>query len=108
MDRRHFLVAWPAIVAACATPAPIGRADLLEFLKEGRTSRDEIYLMLGPPAREFERGRIVSWHLARDELGYALIDSSARGWHGVRYELIVVFDADNVVQRHSTVEIRAP
>jgi hypothetical protein len=108
MDRRDFLLVSPILVAACATPGPKGRADLLEFLNDGRTTRDETYLKLGPPAREFEQGRIVSWHLARDESGYIPIHAAARGWYGVRYELVVVFGADNVVQRHSMVEMRAP
>jgi hypothetical protein len=108
MDRRHFLMGCPMLVAACATPGPRGRSDLLDFLKDGRSSRDALYLRLGPPVREFEQGRIVSWHLARDDFGYFVVSFSARDWYGVRFELVVVFGPDNIVQRHSMVEVRAP
>ena len=94
-------------LVACTTPGPKGRADLLDFLEDGRISRDAVYLKLGAPAREFDQGRIVSWYLARDESGYIVLAPAARLPFGARYELVVVFGADDVVQRHSVVEIRA-
>jgi hypothetical protein len=86
----------------------MGRADLLDFLQDGRSSREDVYLKFGPPAREFEKGRIVSWRLGKDEAGYLLVSSAGAGWYGARYELVVVFAANDIVQRHSIVEIRAP
>ena len=108
MRRRRFVLAFPLLVVACATQPMQGRADLLGFLQDGKSTREDLYLKLGPPSREFEKGRIVSWRLSKDEAGYFLVSSAATGWYGARYELVVVFTTDNVVQRHSLVEIRAP
>jgi hypothetical protein len=109
MRRRDLLLASAALlVAACATQPSKGRRDLFAFLQDGRSTRDIVYLQLGAPAREFESGRIASWRIGEDETGYFLVPSSASGWRGVRYELVVVFATDNIVQRHSIVEIRPP
>jgi len=72
-----------------------------------RAKTSEVYLKRGPRAREFETGRIVSWRLGKEEAGYLLVSSAAAGWLGARYELVVVFAANDTVQRHPLVEVRA-
>jgi hypothetical protein len=94
-------------LAGCATQPPRGQGNLLEFLRDGETSRTDVYLKLGTPSRTYETNRIASWRLDKDEAGYFLVSSSS-GWRGTRYELVVVFGTDDVVKRHSLVEIRSP
>lgn len=96
------------LLAACATETPLpGRPDLLDFLVDGQTPATEVYLRLGPPAARFEDGSIATWRLDQDATGYRLV-SSQGGWQGVRYELVVVFSAARVVERHSLVAVRSP
>jgi len=89
MHRRHCLLTAPLLIVACATPPPKGRADLLDFLHDGRSTREDVYLKRGPRACEIETGRLVSWRLAKDEAGCLLVSSAAAGWLGARYELVV-------------------
>jgi len=107
--RTRLVVALAMLAAVgCATHPPVGRADLLEFLHDGTTSRADVILKLGPPNRTFENNRIASWRLAKDEAGYFLVAPTPTGWYGARYELVVVFTANDVMEQHSLVEIRAP
>lgn len=107
--RSVLLLLTAMLVASCATTPPppaYGQPDLLGFLQDGRTTRADAYLKLGPPGREFENGRIASWRLDRDAGGYFLVSSGRTGWRGARYELVVIFGEDGVAQRHSLVEVR--
>lgn len=99
-------VAAAALASACATePPPKGRGDLLAFIVDGQTPADDVYLRLGMPARTYEGGRIATWRLARDTAGLYLVAAHQEGWLGVRYELVVEFSAERIVQRHSLVEV---
>ena len=53
----------------CAT-TPIGRSDLLDFIKEGSTTREDILLKLGDPSGMYEGSRIITYRLSRDEGGF--------------------------------------
>jgi hypothetical protein len=107
--RSALLLVVVIFVASCATTPPppaFGQPDLLGFLQDGRTTRADAYLKLGPPGREFESGRIATWRLDQDAGGYFLVSSGRAGWRGARYELVVIFGEDGVAQRHSLVEVR--
>jgi hypothetical protein len=95
-----------AIATACAT-APVGRADLLDFLVDGRTTRREVYLKLGPPSQVYEAERIVSFRLRKDEGGYVLLGTQP-WWRDVNYALMIAFDAKDIVRQHTLVTIHAP
>ena len=62
-------IAW--ILAGCAS-LPAGDPTLLEFLKPGDTTRDQIVARLGVPTSQFEQGRIVIYPLGSRRGGYAL------------------------------------
>jgi hypothetical protein len=94
------------VLAGCAT-APVGRQDLLDFLADGVTRREDVQLKLGEPSGQYEEARIVAYRLSRDEAGYILV-GHRNDWHGVQYNLMLVFDAEGVLRRHSIVEVRAP
>lgn len=91
---------------ACAT-TPMGREDLLDFLKDGKTRREDVQLQLGEPSAQYEESRILAYRLSKDEAGYVLV-GHRDNWLGVQYNLMLEFDADGVLRRHSLVAIRSP
>lgn len=94
-----------ALLSACATP-PNGRSDLLDFLADGRTQREEVILRLGDPAAQYEGNRIQTWRLAKDDGGYFLAGGPRSDWSAAPYSLVLVFDASGVLERHSLVQVR--
>lgn len=94
------------LLAACASQ-PIGHKDMLDFLSDGTTRREEVQLKLGEPSAQYESSRMLAYRLGEDQGGYVLI-GRGDNWRGVRYSLILLFDADGVLRRHSLVEVRPP
>jgi len=88
-------------LAACASQPPIGQADLLAFLKSGETMRGEVNAKLGSPDAEYARGRILTFWLAADEAGYYRRTPACGS--GERFSLVLVFDKDDLLLRHSLV-----
>lgn len=103
---RLLAVSLVIVLAACATK-PAGQRDLLDFIKEGTTLRQDAHVKLGEPSAQYESGRIHAYRLGKGMSGYYVI-APAKGWDGVRYSLILVFDHNGVLSRHSLVEVRAP
>jgi hypothetical protein len=99
-----------ALTACATTPPPAGRRDLLDVVQAG-APRAEIVLRLGPPFATFEGERIMAWSIGEDAGGY-LVSSTTRAPGGsrpfARHELVVVFDADGRVVKHSLVEVHKP
>ena len=93
-------------IASCSA-VPVGRQDLLDFLVDGATRRQEVLARLGPPSAHFESSRILAYRLASSDGGY-LLAASGGSWAGTHFNLMLVFDPDGVLQRHSLVQIRAP
>lgn len=94
-------------LAGCAATTPIGRADLLDFVVDGRTTREQAYLELGEPSGIYEDGLILTYRLDEDEAGYFPIERGI-GFMGIRYNLVLVFADDGVLKRHSLVPIKVP
>jgi hypothetical protein len=111
MVARAWLAAFAATLTACAsTPPPVGTGDLLDVVKPG-VPRTEIVLKLGPPFATFEGERIMAWTIGQDAGGYFVGASSNRPnvpHPFARYELVVVFDADGKLAKHSLVEVHKP
>ena len=102
------------LLAACASE-PVGHKDLLDFLSDGATRREDVQLKLGEPIARYESDRILAYRLSVDEAGYVLVKprnlqvhNLINDWKGVRYSLILVFDQNGVLRRHSLVEVHAP
>jgi hypothetical protein len=94
------------LLAACASE-PVGHKDLLDFLNDGVTRREDVQLKLGVPSAQYEGSRILAYRLRKDAGGYILVERRD-DWYMVRYDLILVFDGDGVLRRHSIVEVRSP
>jgi hypothetical protein len=95
-----------ALVSACAT-TPLGRADLLDFIEDGKTSREQTYLSLGEPTSLYEEGRILCFRLGQDGGGYFVV-GKGWGWAGIKTSLIMAFDDEGVLSRHSLVQVKGP
>lgn len=90
----------------CST-APIGRGDLLDFLKDGASTKEDIFLQLGDPNATYEDSRILTYRLSRDEKGW-VVHGNATNWFGITANLVLVFDDQGVLRRHSLVQVRTP
>ena len=95
-----------AFVAGCATPAiPGASRELLKFIEIGHTTREEVLLKLGQPSAAFEQEKILTYRVGEDlKQGYYLVSPKAvLPWQAVRYSLVLVFDANGVLQRQNLV-----
>lgn len=108
------------IVAGCATVAiPGADLHLLQFLQSGQTTRREVVLKLGQPSATFEQERILTYRLGHDpKQGYYVVSStrvlSSQGnlymvpefsWEVARYSLVLIFDANGVLEKQSLVPV---
>ena len=101
------------LLAGCATTEPLkGRADLLEFLANGRTTRAETLLHLGQPSGRFEQERILTYRLAVESKhhGYYVVERETQPtgwstWSRAKYSLVLVFDEGGLLREHSLVEV---
>jgi hypothetical protein len=99
------LAAVLAIVSlvSCASPPPPAQdliaSGALGFLSDGVTTREQATLRLGLPARTFEGDRILVYRMGWGEDGQ-LRSGNMTG----SYDLVLVFDASDVLVRHALVE----
>jgi hypothetical protein len=103
------------VVAGCATARPDARADLLNFICNGQTTKTEVLIKLGQPSATFESENIFTYRLGFDahnngyyvmERGlYARVYPDYTTWEAIKYSLVLVFDGHNVLREHSLVEV---
>ena len=97
----------------CATaPASRGRADLLNFLADGKTTREETVAALGQPSGRFEGGRILTYRLGYDpkNSGYYTVERETTGygwpkWAKASYSLVLIFPDAGVLREHALVKV---
>ena len=84
----------------------------LSFLKDGKTPKAEALSRLGTPSAQFEGRRILTYRL---DGKYEVVVSDYKAhsvgeilseWKRAQYSLVLVFDADKILQRHSLVRVR--
>jgi hypothetical protein len=107
-----------ALLASCATPKvqplpaeQVIRSDLLSFIRDGATTREEVLLKLGRPSAEFEGQRILTYQIRIDKEGTAHVFWPRRseqnavllGWDTDIHSLVLVFGRSGVLERHSLV-----
>ena len=87
----------------------------LPFIKDGKTTKEEVLLKLGMPSAQFEGERILIYKMMFDEKeGFKVAsryismawDSRFSQWGIPEYHLVLVFDKRNVLQRHSLLFIK--
>lgn len=103
-----------SLLTGCATTESLrGRADLLDFLADGKTTREEVVLKLGQPSAQFQHENILTYRLNIEPKnhGYYVVGREAptefgwSTWSGVKYSLVLVFDEAGVLRKHSLVEV---
>ncbi len=97
------------LVTSCATNRyPPGDATLLSFLTDGTTTRDDAMLRLGQPSATFQSEHILTYRLGyHEESGYFVeTPSTISQWNYVRYSLVLVFDANGTLLKHSLVTVQ--
>ena len=96
------------LVGCATTPQPLkGSPDLLSFLTDGRTTKQETIVKLGEPSGQFGHGKILTYRLSKF---YAVVprETTPSGWpvwQMGRLSLVLVFDDENVLDRHSLVKV---
>jgi hypothetical protein len=108
------------VVTSCATPhiqtadtQLLFKSDLLGFIQDGITTREEVALKLGIPSAQFEGEKILMYQLRLDRAGkWHLVSpqiseyTGFREWKEGTYSLVLVFGGDGVLQKHSLVEAK--
>jgi hypothetical protein len=69
------------------------------FIQDGTTTKQEVLDRLGPARSEYESGRILIYHVYLQDDGRMTLDKK-----GTCHACVLVFDADNVLERHSLVK----
>jgi len=89
-----------------------GRADLLNFLADGKTTKEEVLVQLGQPSGKFEQEKILTYQLGYESgnNGYYVVERESSWnnepvWLNTQYSLVLVFDGQNILRRHSLVEV---
>ena len=94
------------LLIGCATTGILTDKNLLDFLEDGQTTKVAVVLKLGQPSGSFEKEKIITYKIGSDDnKGYYLIDRPT-GWGGIKYSLVLIFDDNNVLQKHSLVQVR--
>lgn len=96
-------------LSGCATE-PIHGADphLLDFLKDGATTRDEVVLALGQPSATLQQEHIVTYRVGEDsdKRLFIVTPRVASPWTYVNYSLVLVFDGAGTLQKHNLVPVQ--
>jgi len=114
------LLALIIMVASCATPhiqttdpQLLFNSELLGFIQDGITTREEVVLKLGVPSAQFEGEKILMYQLRVDQAGkWHLVapqinaTKGLREWREKTCSLVVVFGGDGVLRKHSLVEAK--
>ena len=105
------------LATGCATPKvqPVDpqlvfKSDLLGFLHDSVTTREEVILKLGIPSAQVEGERILMYQLKADENGkWHLtaprwnVNTGLRTWSEGTCSLVLVFGENGVLRKHSLV-----
>lgn len=99
------------------------RQKWLPFLQEGSTTKEDVLLELGIPSAQFQGDRILAYRLTDVECqvysfrhcekeGLVTIDmlgpEESSGWRAAWYNLILVFDENDVLKKLSLIGVRRP
>jgi len=102
-----FLVAITLFISGCAsTGKSPGNPQLISFLQDGQTSRQEILRRLGCPTLTMEDESILFFRLGENRGGYFIRELDKERWAGVRYSLVLILDDAGVLKQHSLVNVR--
>lgn len=93
-------------VSACAAEHPKGQADLLAFLHDGATTKEEVKSKLGY-ASIWLNGSLWTYRLGQGTDGLYL-SPHWKYWTDTRYSLVLEFGPDGILRRHGLVNVERP
>ncbi len=99
------------LLTGCASTQVTGRAVVLDFLSDGKTTRQDVIASLGQPSARFEVEKILTYRLGGKPRNHGLfvVEREAVGawpsWTRAKYSLVLVFDDAGVLSKHSLVEV---
>jgi len=108
----------PLLVGCATSPLAEKTAEksaektFLESLEDGKTSKQMVILKLGQPSATFEGERILTYRIGKDDYGFFVLDRLTGefvrnvSWTGTKFSLVLIFDENNVLQKHSMVPVR--
>jgi hypothetical protein len=115
---KFFVYALLLLMAGCASSfSRQANKTLLDFLEDGKTTKEEVvFSRLGAPYSTFEGERIISYRLGKITEGYFvlghIIEAKMQkdptlyiGISGI-FSLVLIFDENNVLQKHALVQIQ--
>ena len=101
------------LILGCATSSPVGPVPdkgLLDFLEDGRTTKQMVFEKLGQPSRTYENGRILTYRIGNEEgKGYYIEGAGASGQSSFKKSnrsLVLIFNDKGILVRHSLVNVR--
>ena len=103
-----FVTMLAGLLVGCATTVTLpADPHLLDFLRDGQSTKETVVLKLGQPSAVLESGRILTYRVGQEkDRGYFLREASATNWCELKFSLVLMFDPSEVLERHSLVEVR--
>lgn len=103
-----------SLLLGCASASERGDVSLLDFLSDGVTTRRAVILKLGEAAGVYDGEKFLTYRLgSRKNEGYVLLfppgEYSGQWldyWAETQYSLVLVFDKNGILKKHSLVWIR--
>ena len=106
------------VATGCATPRVqpadpqlLFKSELLAFIQDGVTTREEVVLKLGVPSAQFEEEKILMYQLHVDKAGkwhltapQVSATTGFRQWQPGTCSLVLVFGGNGILRKHSLVE----
>ena len=106
------------LVIGCATPTLqpadpqlLFKSDMLSFIRDGVTTREEVVIKLGIPSAQIEGDKILMFQLQADKEGKWHLTTpqwnattGLRTWTEGTCSLVLVFGEDGVLRKHSLVK----
>jgi hypothetical protein len=101
------------LLLGCATPGPVGPVPdkgLLDFLEDGKTTKEMAFEKLGQPSGTYENGRILTYRIGNEEgKGYYIEGAGSSGqmlFKKSKHSLVLIFNDNGILERHSLVSVR--
>lgn len=104
----RYAVVCIAVTAGCATSPQSAREDMLGFLHQGQTTREEVLLKLGQPSASFEKERIFTYRMDGNggDGPHVVNPRALMPWGPARYSLVIVFNTNGVFEKQSLVKVK--